>query len=384
MNSKNIAKSISAIVVALLLVCTMSLSAFAQADYTDNVKSALGYIKTDLKSSFDLPDDDYNKSTPNIFTAFTVYGMNMQNDADYSFLIPSGLDETTVDGLMKNILLGVLSGKSEAELNAYGEKLAKLQSADGGFVNTSDTETVTSTAWAVLALENTAAKYDSEKAAAYFKANLLSDGGFNDYGAESNVDITAMAVLALNKMDGDNAKAILDSAVKFLKSTKNADSFYVGKGEYDSANSCSQAYAIMALDVATDDDLTDAINALISLQDENGGFWYDAGSKAGQDWFTAPDYMSTYESMMALTAVQNGNKWAEKAAVDDPTTKLDETTAITTTKTNNDNEAITTTANADDVATGRQPFNPIFIVILVVAVIAVVLALIPVFKKKKK
>ena len=94
--------------------------------------------------------------------------------------------------------------------------------------------------------------------------------------------------------------------------------------------------------------------------------------------------MSTYESMMALIAVQNGNKWAEKAAVDDPTTKLDETTAITTTKTNNDNEAITTTANADDVATGRQPFNPIFIVILVVAVIAVVLALIPVFKKKKK
>ena len=64
-------------------------------------------------------------------------------------------------------------------------------------------------------------------------------------------------------------------------------------------------------DVTSDTWTTEGVNivdALLTFQDENGGFWSDSASMSGTGWFTAPDDYSTRQCVMALGAVANAEE----------------------------------------------------------------------------
>ena len=82
--------------------------------------------------------------------------------------------------------------------------------------------------YAVIALELTdPSAYDRDAAIVYLCSCRLADGGFAYYGDVSDVDLTAMALLALQYFRGDRAaEEAIESSVAFLVSAMSEDGAY--------------------------------------------------------------------------------------------------------------------------------------------------------------
>ena len=120
-------------------------------------------------------------------------------------------------------------------------------------------------------------------------------------------------LMAMSFFDYTAANTERESCISFIKSKLGANGLFE---YYGADSSCAQAYTIIGLimageDVTSDKWTTDGVNivdALLSFQDENGGFWSDSASKNGTGWFTAPDDYSTRQCVMALGAVANAEE----------------------------------------------------------------------------
>lgn len=371
---------ISIVLAVILLISSISVLASAQGEPLENALSALS---TMLKA-----EDSYDESC--VWTYFAAKNAGL--DGKYSELNSVYYDDLSAN----DILTAILSGDS-SKTSSIAKSIAATQNELGAFGDV-ELSFIDENAWLTVALYNAKAndanvKFDEEALVKYFESSKLDDDGYNGWDAVASVDTTSAVILALKSIElgttddvvKQAATNLIDKAAAYLTSTVDENGFYVGKGAYDSANSCSQSYAILALN-ALGKDTSSAVTALLTLQDDIGGFWYDMTAKSGQSaWFTAPDFMSTYESAMALSVAQFDNCFIK--ALEQATAPTEQQTTEITTTNKADNEQIDSQIDKtdepdDDVPTGQQPFNIWVIIILIVAVVIVVLTLIPTFKKK--
>lgn len=171
---------------------------------------------------------------------------------------------------------------------------------------------INGTLWALIAINSGEYKEketdDTEKAHlkdAYLK-NILElqcdDGGFSLEGDKGDVDVTAIAIMALSHYDDDNLSAnAIDKALAFLSANQREDG---GFSSFGTANAESTAQVICALyglgiDAEKDGRFIKnshtAVDALLGFYLGDGSFSHTAGGAA--------DQMATEQAYLAMTAV---------------------------------------------------------------------------------
>ena len=386
---KIIMKKIVSILLALLLISTCTISAFATSVDT-NITNALSYYKTTFAADYALPATDAKHKNADVWTLYCLASLSDITNTDYAFMVPT-VDPTKAAGynnpadVAKDILADTLLHSTAIDATIVAN-LDSRQAADGNFKDKTAKITAMDDIWSIIALEVAKANgatvnYDKAKAVSALLALQKADGGFNDWDTKGSVDTTGMALIALTIAGAD-----CTSTISYMAGTLDVNGNFVGKDAYGSVNCCSQAYAIIGL-IAAGEDVTSAkwtkngktiLDVLLAYQDANGGFWYDAAAKNGTSpWYTAPDEMSTREAIMALNDVSIGsNIWVILAMPKLIDTSTDTTVTTTTTTT-------TELTTSSIPPTGEKPINPLIFIVLAIAVIALVAAFaMPAFKKK--
>ena len=292
-------------VAALMLVIMVvsSVQVFAAPSPADAATAALGFYKTQLKSRFELGESDPERITANTWHAACLKAGGVIGDSEYQFMTPSydpnALTDKTSSSAYATTILGMkLLGQDPA---AVVEKLVARQAKDGSFPASEGSAFITDNIWSVVALDALSGSYDAQKAVEKIIAEQTADGGFAYSGDKGSVDLTGMALLALAKhRDIAACDAAVAKAIDFLKKSIQDDGFMLGGDEWASKNACSQAYGIIGLVAAGETVDSAVVNALLSCQQENGGFLYDLNGT-----MPAPDDMSTQQAVMALDAVAN-------------------------------------------------------------------------------
>ena len=401
-------KKILSFIILILIVSALFITSVSAENYKDIINSNLEYFKTNFKESFE--SDDIDKIETDVWYLYPLYHLDKLQDPQFQFMIPNyeadeDLSELGAGDLAKRVMANAILNKP---IESYVKELTTRQLEDGSFTNSFGFAQITDTVWSITALQIAMKNeinfdYDYNKAIEFLQLNQLEDGGFNDFDTVGSVDTTGMVMIALSIVNTNETKSIAENCISFLQSVLNENAFFVGKGAWDSANSCSQSYAIIGLLAAGEDVFSakwtknkiNIVDALLSFQGENGGFWYDLDSKEGNGFFSSPDYYSSYTAMLALCDLEYSNLWIKLAQIpqqatttSQPTTvtptNLETTTeAETTSKVDTTTEVETTTNNNTQLNanTGEKPLNPIIIVALIVAVILMVAA---VLMKNKK
>lgn len=383
-------KKLTALCMALA-VALIPVAAMAQTEYKTDINWALTYFKEHFEAQFHLPVEDYNRLSADVWYLEPLYVTDNLDNPEYTFLKPmvdfdADVASMAANTAAKQVLTLAVTGEDfqQPQIEALCDALAAGQTDSGAFTDSHGNPTATDTAWAVTALQiaknrGAAAEYDAAGAAAYLESAMTQDGGYNDYGAQGNVDTTGMVMVALNTLPGETAARLSEKCVAFMESCLRENGALVGRGVYDSENSCSQSYGIIGLLAAGEDlntgTFANVVPFLMQFQSDQGGFWYDAASMAGTGWYTEPDYYSTYQAMLALSDLALGeNLWVKLATP---------TTVITP-------DPPTGGAAADDLAGAQTPpmgttgINPVLIVVLIAAAVIVIGAVtIPMIQKKK-
>ncbi len=119
-------------------------------------------------------------------------------------------------------------------------ELAEKQDENGSFSSASNQHI-----WAMIALDAAKQDYDKDKALQHLANINIDDGGYNLEGDTSDVDITAMALIALSNHKGNEvADRLIDDAVEFLK---DAQLETAGFSNFGSENTNSIATVISGL-----------------------------------------------------------------------------------------------------------------------------------------
>lgn len=313
--------------------------------FEEKIDNAMEYINTHHKED----------STADMWSLLCVLAANKQDNPEYSFMVPkiksADFDDNSTDtDLAKAIISLKVMGKDPTDLDGMDltSMLINRQKDNGAF---SDNPTANTHVFNIIALELAEADYDKQKAIDYLVSLRKQDGGYTyDTTAEvGNVDTSAMALAALSFSEYGKSKA--SPTIEYLKSVKASDGNFIGKGEYDSANSCSQSLAIMGLYLIGEDlfdsTWTNASTALMSYQTSNGGFAYQKDDQ--------PDYFSTHQAIPALYAL---NKAFDNTPSDQPR-------ILSTPK------------------TGDEGIHPMIIVFAIISILAIVAcAIVPIIKKK--
>lgn len=388
------------LVLALIVAMTMMLGALAAPSVEENIDRAMEFYRTELAPSFENGD-----LVADVWELLCVTQAGKADEAEYQFMVTEGAELTersTPTDYAKKILAYILLEKDCTQL--AGE-LAAMQTEEGAFVSGESTA-VTNTSFAVLALlaakaHDVEVSFDCDKAVAAIAAQAKADKGYNDYGEEGNVDTTGMVLLGLAAAEANGCEAAasaVDDAAGFIRSTLKDTGYFVGSGMYDSANACSQAYAIIGL-IAAGEDLTDAsLQALLACQDANGGFWYQEDRVEGQ-WPFAPDQMSTHQAIMALCDYQSQSSFlvsltqkqapVPESSQPESLASTEQSVAQSTTESTiesaaSDSSVLRSSAPSSNPKTGDEGIDPIVWIVLGIAVVAVlVVALLPMFTKKK-
>lgn len=381
--------------VLMLIVLSLSLSSISASandyDFEGVVNSNLGYFKSNFKSNF---TEGEMKVPADVWYVYPLYYLQKIDDLEFDFMIPKydsndDLSELGAGDIAKRIMANSMLNKP---IETDVMELAKRQNQDGSFFNGFGFAQATDIAWSITALQiaknnGIDSNYDVNKAIEFLKSQQLADGGFNDFDSVGSVDTTGMVMISLAIVNSNGANEINEQCLSFLQSVLNENAEFVGKGEYDSANSCSQSYGIIGLLASGEDVFSDkwtknsknVVDALLAYQGDDGGFWYDLDSKNNNGFFTAPDYYSTYNAMLALCDLQYSNLWVKLAQPAQPITTTEETTAAeltteaaTETQTTGVTSITEQTQQQLSPITGEQPLNPIIIIVLIAAVILIV------------
>lgn len=379
-------KKIISIVSLMAVLCMSCVPALAETNAAQTLENALKGVKAAFEPAFSLPNDDPNKQTPDMWYLYPLCATDNIENEDYAFLKPTytidNPTEAASNALMKSVLSDILSSKKPIE--AQVKALASKQGENGSFQNTYGYDSASETAYAAIALElagdsGIKADYNKDMLLSYLGSAQKPDGGFNDYGAEGNVDTTGMVMSALNIIGGSDAAAIMKKCVAYLRTTLAADGSLVGKGQYDSANSCSQSMGIIGLIAAGEDlengEFSKVDDKLFSYVADNGCFWYDEASMSGQGWYAAPDMFSTYQGMMALSDIKTGGLFKALSdklkAQSAPVTTTATVSAATTTAALGTATDIPSDPRKDNVNTGVLGMHPAILITLGMAAVVI-------------
>lgn len=162
--------------------------------------------------------------------------------------------------------------------------------------------------YAILALdEHYRPFYDRCTALNNLISQQYEDGSFG-YGAQGDLDLTAMALLALSRFG--EAEGSIDKAVEYLKENRDENGAYISPWTGEE-NTCTLAAVISGLVAAGVDLSADgwdkSVDKLLSYQLENGAF--EDGSGNG-----VTDYFSTYQALLAIGDMLNGSIYNRYAA----------------------------------------------------------------------
>ncbi|MEK7542637.1 MAG: DUF4430 domain-containing protein [Patescibacteria group bacterium] len=130
--------------------------------------------------------------------------------------------------------------------------------------------------WGILALASAGvAESDSiiQNSKTFVLNNQNSDGGWAwNAGGTSDTNDAAAAIMALLEAGTPRSDSAIQSAVSYLKSAQNEDGGFPYQAGYDSDGN-SDAWILMAFN-KLGESTTEPVLHLLSLQDEDGGFWW--------------------------------------------------------------------------------------------------------------
>lgn len=323
-----IISTVMAMIMAALIVLPASAST---ADYTDTARNAaikaMEYHKENLSYLFadDYEGEDAIKA--DMEHVLAAYSAGVYGKSGYEYLnvnpdITSITDASYSREYAKGIIISIVNDDMD-KVKQFADALCLRQDMSGSF-KTAGVADIMDDAWALISLQAAKlygydAEYDAAAAINAIIAQKKQDGGYNNYGDDGVVDVTATMLMAMSFFDYTAADTERESCIDFIKSKLGANGLFE---YYGADSSCAQAYTIIGLimageDVTSDKWTTDGINivdALLTFQDENGGFWSDSASKNGTGWFNAPDDYSTRQCVMALGAVANADGIYEKVS----------------------------------------------------------------------
>lgn len=296
------ATKFTAFLLAALLLLT-PLSAFADTAAPDDL----------LISPAPVSTVDYYRSNKTLSDwwealALTAAGVDVKAEG---FVLP----ELDGDALLASGSASALA-KAILSLGAIGENprlyfgdtadrdliraLAALQGENGAFGLYLNEQI-----YAMIALELTdPSAYDRDMAIVYLCSCRLADGGFAYFGEVSDVDLTAMALLALQYFRGDKiAEDSIESAVAFLVSAMSEDGSYPSAWEPGVAPSESISAAISGL-VAVGKDMTAEPYAklarkLAEYKTADGGYAHALGEESA-------NLYATYQALLAESELSSG------------------------------------------------------------------------------
>lgn len=389
----NKCKSLLASLLAVTVMAGAAVPAVAagktEPTVSERLDKAVDYMKDTYKDSFVSGD-----MKANLWTLLCAVGADKLDNAEYAFMIPdtdvSGLGETaSLSEYATTILSLLLLQQNPADMDGRNlvQELADKQGEDGGFTGPAGAATANELPFVLAALDLAGADYDVQGGLDSLTALRKTDGGYSwdSTAAESNVDTSGLALFALS--DIEQAKELMQPTVAYLKGTINADGYFVGKDAYAAANACSQATAVTGLAAAgvdlSDGDYAAALEAFLAFQNEDGGFLYDAEADA-------PDYYSTYQGALALTALKLAETQVpppeetttEPVVTSEPAGSAGDPTSADAAPSNP--AAGTGSGQSGNHRTGDAGLHPMIIVVLVVAVAAVAACVVvPMVRKKK-
>ncbi|MDI6907873.1 MAG: S-layer homology domain-containing protein [Thermoanaerobacterales bacterium] len=211
-------------------------------------------------------------------------------------------DAPTTDAALR-LLLYVATGERGAAPDGLVATLAGTQQAGGKFADTLDgrgEELVNAHVWAVLALRAAGREIpDPEAAMQWLLAQQHPDGGFSfatDF-KESDVDMTAMALLAATALGADRHQPAVAAALDFLERNQATGGGFASWGVECSESAASVLQALAA--VGEDPDAPrwrkpggNVLEALLRYQRPDGSFAHAEGGDA--------DLIATCQAAFAL------------------------------------------------------------------------------------
>ncbi len=294
-------KRIVAVLLALLLLCPLWPNALAETtetiDLSTSIEKAVSFYKSQptLTSCWDV------LALASAGVAVETEGFTFPDLTAWSAYSTSEHALRTLTALALNKdprNLALLPDGRKADYIAELEARADIK--EDGSVFYGD---ITSLTFGILALELTDPNgYPRAYGSATLRLLQHADGGFSYAGNDSDVDITAMALLALSRF-GEPYRKETQAAVNYLLSQMTNNGGYISPWSPAKAeNACTVATVISGLCAAgyADNAAVAKMTAnLLSFQLEDGSFCYEPGG--GSDAF------ATRQALLALGDLKNGS-----------------------------------------------------------------------------
>ncbi|MDD5146178.1 MAG: prenyltransferase/squalene oxidase repeat-containing protein [Candidatus Pacebacteria bacterium] len=230
----------------------------------------------------------YLRSQP--FDAWSLMALTSAGETNLDLSFLQSVNEKTALGYAKYILALTAVGKNPTNFGNenYVEKLKGFyQNNQFGDVNLLNDDI-----WAILALGALGQDQLGQVQASqdYILSHQNIDGGWGySISATSDTNDTAAAIMALKEAGAADTSGAVQRATAYLKSTQNEDGgFPYSAGSV--SDSCSDAWVISAVYKLQQDPFGSAwfknghhaVQSLQSLQDTDGGFWWQ---KSGDNKF---------------------------------------------------------------------------------------------------
>ncbi|NQS89682.1 terpene cyclase/mutase family protein [Patescibacteria group bacterium] len=235
---------------------------------------------------------DYLKSQPQTAWSTLALAAAGETGIDLSHLESAPSEQKSVNTYAKYILALVAAGKNPTSFGAedYVDKLKSyFQNNQFG-----DEVLLNDDIWAILALGSIGQENLSivQEAKDYILNNQNTDGGWGYNLASSDTNDTAAAIMALLEAGVADSSTAIQNAISYLKSLQNDDGGFPYLLD-STPDSCSDAWVISAIYKLGQDPTTltwtksgkNPLDHLKSLQDEDGGFWWQA---EGDNKFCSP------------------------------------------------------------------------------------------------
>jgi hypothetical protein len=259
------------------------LNALQYFNNVQDVSGSIGGFSTSCWSTVAISSAGYNprdwKKNGNSVVSYLI---NNRNE----------IDENKITDIAKFVL--ALASIGENPRNIGGTDYISMleeKHINGQF---GDESTYNEDFWAIIALISAGKDPNSsliQSTVSFIKSLQNSDGGWSWHSNESDVDDTAAAIMALRAAGEDTESSRITNAINYLKNQLDSNGGFEFMGE---SNSASDSWAIMAL-VSTNINPTDTnwvkngtnpVDHLLSLQNSDGSFSYNAGEN-GNAWWTA-------------------------------------------------------------------------------------------------
>jgi prenyltransferase beta subunit len=213
---------------------------------------------------------------------------------------------------LERIILGLLAeGKSPDNYKGKNliEMLKSTQLPNGKFADASSGEgevLINSHIWGIIALYAAGEEIpNSEKALEWLVSQQKEDGGFSHYvkAKESDVDMTAMAIMALSALECGKDNESVNKALQYLKDNELSSGGFASWGTPNSESTAQviQALAMLGENPDNDEWKVDgkgALDNLRSFKKKDGSFAHYKGGMA--------NIMATQQALIALSDYQAG------------------------------------------------------------------------------